>query len=146
MQEFLKNSGAWASDHAMKLPMPNRDQTPLDALYKEAVDLADRARGWFDGPGIAWRAALPVDAQALVATESLAITARLMAVMSWLLDPAQSDGNPARPFTIAPDGELHPASPLAGTPGGELAMASRQLIAKVAAHSAPDQSETGLWR
>ena len=117
--------------------MPNRPDPALEALYREAVDLADRARGWFDGPGIAWRAALPIDAQAHAATESLAITARLMAAMSWLLDPSHAIGHPPRPFAATPDRHPDTPTPLADTPGDDLARASRQLVEKIAALAAP---------
>jgi len=107
----------------------------LESLYAEAVALADRARRWFDGPGVAWRASLPVDARALVATESLATTARLMAVMSWLLDPARPGGTAARraflPAAEAP--ELPADSPLRGTPGADIAQSARALLARVSA-------------
>ena len=116
--------------------MSNRATVSLETLYREAVDLADRARAWFDGPGVAWRAALPVDAQARAATESLAITARLMAVMSWLLDPAQSADTPLRTFAVRAEPVQPLASPLAGTPGEALAEGSRRLVEKVAALAA----------
>lgn len=140
----------------------NRQQQAIDALYREAVDLADHARRWFDGPGVAWRKALPVDAQAAVAIESLGTTARLMAVMAWLLDPAQSaSAGAAKPggLVAADEGELSSESPLAGTPGGEIAAATRRLVAKVAAMVPPPPpdsplpdaapspaADAGLWR
>ncbi len=119
----------------------------LDRLYHDAVELADRARGWFDGPGRAWRAGLPVAMQAAVATESLATTARLMAAMAWLLDPAHTINAP-KPFVA--DAGAAPAGdgPLAGTPGGEIALASQQLVARLAAlaPAAPAPGmETSIW-
>jgi hypothetical protein len=112
--------------------MAQDNRSALDAFYRRAVELADQARGWFDGPGVEWRAGLPVDAQAAVAVESLGTTARLIAVMSWLLDPAQGA---ARPPAFAPsvDPDLPTDSPLTGTIGGEIAMASRGLAAEIAA-------------
>ena len=120
----------------------------IDMLYSEAVALADQARGWFDGAGQHWRQQLPPDAQALVATEGLEVTSRLMAVMSWLLDPAHGhdglahghdgsadghEGPAMRPF-LAETGADRPLLPvLAGTPSGDIALASRQLAARVAA-------------
>jgi hypothetical protein len=123
---------------ALQPTMPNRQPTALDALYREAIALADQARGWFDGPGIAWRAALPVAARTAVAVESLAITARLMAVIAWLLDPAHSGGVAVQPFH-APrnDRALPPASPLIGTPGGDIARQSHDLVARVLALAPP---------
>lgn len=114
--------------------MDQRHQA-IEALYRDAIDLADGARRWFDGPGLAWRAGLPPAAQAAVATESLAITARLMAIMAWLLDPAHSGpdaaGRVLRPFILAPPPPLPAASPLDGTPGADIARGSRQLVARV---------------
>lgn len=111
----------------------------IDTLYREAVDLADQAWVWFDGPGMAWRRGLPVDAQAAVAIESLAITARLMAVMAWLLDPAHLTISAASaPLVLDPDDERGPAV-LAGTIGGVITAASRRLAAKVAIMAATDK-------
>ncbi len=113
--------------------MGQADRQVIEDLYSEAVALADRARTWFDGPGGKWRAGLPVDAQALVATESLGVTSRLMAVMSWLLDPAHAaDGAPLRAF-VAENADVAPLPPLAGTKGGDIVIASRQLASRIAA-------------
>lgn len=111
-------------------------QQELEALYRQVVDLGDRARGWFDGPGQAFRAALPIEAQAEVAVESLGTTARLLAVMSWLLDPLHETGTcPA--FAVEDSlPELPAGSPLAGTPGGEIARASRRLVGEARALAA----------
>lgn len=105
----------------------------IDLLYDQVVDLGDRARGWFDGPGKLWRASLPVDAQAAIAVESLGTTARLLAVMAWLLDPAQisgdAQGQPRPAFCLDVDPvELPPRSPLAGTPGEAIAVGARRLV------------------
>lgn len=108
----------------------------LEALYHDVVAHADRARAWFDGPGVAWRAGLPPVSQAEVAIESLAITGRLMFVMSWLLDPAHLHGGAPRAFAPPAEPPLPPASPLLGTPGGEIAEASRRLVAKAGALAA----------
>ena len=106
----------------------------LETLYRQAVDLGDQARSWFDGPGTAWRASLPSDGRAAVATESLATTSRLLGVMAWLLDPAQMTGDQCPPLPISDDGTDLPAgSPLAGTPGGVVAVAARQLVRDAAA-------------
>lgn len=66
----------------------------IDALYRDAIRLAEATRGWIDGPGRPWRAALPPAARAAVATQSLAITARLMAIIAWSIDPAHTDPDP----------------------------------------------------
>ena len=114
--------------------MAQDDRSALDALYRQAVGLADRALGWFDGPGVEWRAGLPVDAQAAVAVESLGTTARLIAVMSWLLDPAQG-GARSPAFVAAADPDLPADSPLTGTIGGQIAAASRRLAVEIAARA-----------
>ncbi len=103
------------------------------ALYDEAVMLADRARGWFDGPGQAWRRRLSPDNQALVAIESLGTTARLMAVMAWLLDPRGEAalGTAAAPAGLAEPGPI--AAVLQGVAGGEIAARSRDLAARTRA-------------
>lgn len=109
---------------------PNSD---LETIYRQVVDLGQQARGWFDGPGTAWRAELPIEAQAIVATESLRTTARLLGMMSWLLDPAHAEGR--RPdFLLADDLQAQAAdSPLVGTPGGEIVDETRRLVAVLAA-------------
>ena len=113
--------------------MDHANRQAVEALYREAVVLGDRARAWFDGPGAGWRAGLPVDAQAQVATESLAVTSRLMAAMAWLLDPVHAaDGLPLPPFA-AESADIAPPASLAGTPGGDIIVASRRLCARIAA-------------
>lgn len=118
-------------------------QAEMDALYHDVVALGDQARGWFDGPGLAWRKQLPVPEQTAVATESLATTARLMAVMAWLLDPAQADGvnAPLRRLVIDPaaDGPMPPV--LEAVAGGQISMATRQLLARAEALAVPAAEE-----
>lgn len=126
--------------------MTNQHAGAIEALYDEAMRLGDQARGWFDGAGMAWRNALPVDAQARVAVESLAITARLMAVMSWLLDPIHAGGNTVRPFPAFHDVPMPDASPLAGTVGGDIARLSRELLAKAVALGSFTSTDSGVWR
>lgn len=107
-------------------------QDAMDALYRDVVVLGDKARTWFDGPGLSWRGQLPIAEQAAVATESLATTARLMAVMAWLLDPAQAGGTAPtlRPLVIDAAADQPLPGVLAPVPGGEIALASRQLVAR----------------
>lgn len=109
----------------------------LDLLYRDTIATGEAARGWFDGPGLAWRAAQPPAVQAQAAMEGLAITARLMAVMTWLLDPAHG-GQPTRLQPLRHDDPLPFADdhPLAATPGGAIARTSRQLLARAEALSA----------
>ncbi|WP_353217984.1 DUF1465 family protein, partial [Sandarakinorhabdus sp.] len=102
-------------------------QAQLEALFRDTHSCGRAAREWFDGPGAAWRAAQPPEAQALCAMESLAVTGRLLAVMNWLLDPANS-GAPARLTALRHDDRLQLPDdhPLAATPGGAIARTSRQ--------------------
>ena len=97
------------------------------------MTLGDKARGWFDGPGRAWRAALPVAERTAVATESLAMTARLMAVMAWVLDPAQDSGEAGAAAGHRSGGRRPGAGVLHGQAGGDIALASRQLVARAEA-------------
>lgn len=110
----------------------------IDALYRDAVRLAEDARSWFDGPGRPWRAALPPAARAAVATQSLAITARLMAVIAWSLDPAHTD-----PAAAPPPWPHTGFAGIAGLPAPspplQLAEATRRLSDRVAALAAPQK-------
>lgn len=114
--------------------------TRLETLYREVLDLGDRARRWFDGPGLSWRAGLAVDGQAAVAIESLNTTARLLAAMAWLLDPAQARAAPAAVAVDAEPETLPPGSPLANTPGGEVAVATRVLLRRIRSMAGPEDS------
>ncbi len=57
----------------------------VDALYVEAMVLADEARSYFDGPGDKDRESLNVLARVSFSCESLKVTTRLMHVIAWLL-------------------------------------------------------------
>lgn len=114
----------------------NDHQLAVEALYREAVTVAERARRWFDGPGATWRATLDTAEQALVATESLATTARLLAIIAWTLDPRQATAMPA---FVQSDTDTSVAPPLLGTPGGDLAAAARRLTARAVALTAEAQ-------
>lgn len=111
-------------------------QAAIDTLYRDVVALGDKARGWFDGPGLAWRAELPVAERTAVATESLATTARLMAVMAWVLDPAHGGAAPVRRLVIDPAADGPLPSVLQGQVGGDIALASRHLVARAEALAA----------
>ena len=126
-------TGATGGDHGTSVRMKSWSPAELDALYREAVSLADRARGWFDGQGVAWRNALPARARAAVATESLATTARLMAVIAWSLDRGHAVGDADRPgFAFQLGTALAGANALANSPGAEIVEASRRLVARIA--------------
>ncbi len=118
--------------------MESQASAELDSLYREAVELADRSRGWFDGPGLAWREALPPPLRAGAATEALAITARLMACMAWLLDRNHMLPNGRSPtLAFPPDADLSLAAALGVSPGADIAAASRRLVARIAALAGP---------
>ena len=57
----------------------------IATLYRDAMRLAEAARGYFDRDGSAARQALAPEARTAVATESIRVTARLLTVISWLL-------------------------------------------------------------
>ncbi|WBH16912.1 DUF1465 family protein [Sphingomonas radiodurans] len=57
----------------------------IDALYVEAMVLADDARSYFDDGGRAEREALEPMARVTFSCESLKVTTRLMHVIAWLL-------------------------------------------------------------
>jgi len=114
----------------------------LDMLYRDTLACGEAARNWFDGPGLAWRAGQPPAAQAAAALESLGVTARLLAVMTWLLDSAHSkEGLAGTPSQLKPLRHQESLSfsddhPLAATPGGAIARSSRQVLARAEALSA----------
>ena len=108
----------------------------VDPIYAEALKLADAARGYFDGPGIAERAQLPDAARTATALESLRITTRLIAIVSWgLLQQAIRNGEVAAQADrglSAPDADV--ALDLLPARARGLAVASRDLFAR--AHAA----------
>jgi regulator of CtrA degradation len=111
----------------------------VDALYVEAMVLADEARSYFDTQGRDDRLALaPVDRVGF-SCESLKVTTRLMHVIAWLLtqravaagelSEAQA-GESERRLGSAPDTdrELFPRLP---EPAAELVRASEELYLRV---------------
>jgi regulator of CtrA degradation len=57
----------------------------VDALYTEAMLLADEARGYFDSWGRQERDGLPPETRVFFSCEALRVTTRLMHVIAWLL-------------------------------------------------------------
>jgi regulator of CtrA degradation len=111
----------------------------VDALYVEAMVLADEARSYFDTQGRDDRLSLdPVDRVGF-SCESLKVTTRLMQVIAWLLtqravaagelSPAQA-GETDRRLGPAPDTDraLFPRLPEAAA---ELVRASEELYGRV---------------
>ena len=61
------------------------DRRFVDALYTDAMLLADEARAYFDEAGRAEREALDPLARVTFSCESLKVTTRLMHVIAWLM-------------------------------------------------------------
>ncbi|KQR81339.1 DUF1465 family protein [Sphingomonas sp. Leaf343] len=61
------------------------DRRFVDALYTDAMLLADEARAYFDEAGRAEREALDPFARVTFSCESLKVTTRLMHVIAWLM-------------------------------------------------------------
>ncbi|WP_106639524.1 DUF1465 family protein [Allosphingosinicella vermicomposti] len=94
----------------------------IDALYADAMALADRARAYFDSEGRADRMALDPLIRVGFSCESLKVTTRLMHVIAWLLNQRAVESGemtpddairPERRLGDAPDvdGELMPLLP-----------------------------------
>ncbi len=69
----------------------------IDALYVEAMVLADEARSYFDESGRGERDALDPFVRVTFSCESLKITTRLMHVIAWLLTQRAVDAGELRP-------------------------------------------------
>jgi regulator of CtrA degradation len=111
----------------------------VDALYVEAMVMADEARSYFDTLGRDDRLSLdPIDRVGF-SCESLKVTTRLMHVIAWLLTQRavaageisdRQAGEPERRLGDAPltDRELFPRLPAAAA---ELVRASEELFDRV---------------
>ncbi len=87
----------------------------IDALYVDAMLLADEARAYFDEGGRADREALDPMARVGFSCESLKVTTRLMHVIAWLLTQrAVAVGE------MAPGDALDPARRLGPAPASDL--------------------------
>jgi regulator of CtrA degradation len=111
----------------------------VDALYVEAMVLADEARSYFDTQGRDDRLVLDPRDRVGFSCESLKVTTRLMHVIAWLLTQravgagelsAAQAGESERRLGSAPetDGELFPRLPQAAA---ELVRASEELYGRV---------------
>lgn len=69
----------------------------IDALYVEAMLLADEARAYFDEAGRAEREALEPMLRVSFSCESLKVTTRLMHVIAWLLTQRAVQAGELRP-------------------------------------------------
>ncbi|MCJ7420312.1 DUF1465 family protein [Sphingomicrobium astaxanthinifaciens] len=94
----------------------------VDALYREAMLLADEARAYFDVEGRRDRAELPAAARVAFAGESLKVTTRVMHIVAWLLTQKAIEGGEIARGTSAvqerrlghanpPEADLLPALP-----------------------------------
>jgi regulator of CtrA degradation len=86
----------------------------IDALYTEAMLLADEARAYFDEVGRDERDLLDAMTRVVFSCESLKVTTRLMHVIAWLLTqravdagelPARDALDPSRRLGTAPDSD-----------------------------------------
>jgi regulator of CtrA degradation len=83
----------------------------IDALYVDAMLLADEARAYFDEGGRAEREALDPMARVGFSCESLKVTTRLMHVIAWLLTQRAVEAG-----EMAPREALDPARRLGPAP------------------------------
>lgn len=83
----------------------------VDALYVDAMLLADEARSYFDEDGRAEREALSPDDRVAFSCESLRVTTRLMHVIAWLLTRRAVDAAAA----LDPSRRLSAGNPVAAT-------------------------------
>jgi regulator of CtrA degradation len=118
----------------------------IDALYTEAMVLADEARAYFEHHSKADRERLDSFARVIFSCESLKVTTRLMHVLSWLLvqraiEYGQIDEEGARSsqerIGVAADSDM---PSLALLPDGAIALieSSRDLYARVCRLEAAD--------
>ena len=103
----------------------------IEAMYRDAIQLAEASRGYFERDGAMARAALSPEARIEVATESVRITARLLHVVTWLLrhqDPVAGDASaPALAEIIA----APPFSTAFPEAGRRIAVAVRELYDRI---------------
>jgi regulator of CtrA degradation len=76
-----------------------------EALYTEAMLLADETRSYLDGQGQADRAALEPRDRVLFACETLNATTRLMQVIAWLLVRRAPEGGAGQRLGTAPSAD-----------------------------------------
>jgi regulator of CtrA degradation len=109
----------------------------VDALYTEAMVLADEARACFERVNAEARGAMTPINRIVLSCESLKVTTRLMHILSWLLaqraaEMGQADNDGAvRRIGVADDSDM---AELEDLPGDALNVieASRELYARVA--------------
>lgn len=100
-----------------------------DALYVEAMLLADEARGYFDEGSRTEREALPPMARVAFSCESLKVTTRLMHVIAWLLTQRAVAAGEIRPRdALDPARRLGDAPVTAGDALSDMPAGARKLI------------------
>lgn len=105
----------------------------VDALYTEAMVLADEARGYFDQHGRAEREALPPLLRVGFSCESLKATTRLMHIIAWLLTRrAVEAGEIGEIDAAAPDRRLGHAAASDAMATAALPEAARAIVAATA--------------
>lgn len=101
------------------------------ALHRDTIAASEAARRWLDGPGGLWGEELPLEPSLVTSMEALGVTTRLLAVMHWLLDPANDDGVTMQISIDYPEPEPLPAdNPLVATDCDPIALASRQILVR----------------
>ncbi|MBV9840289.1 MAG: DUF1465 family protein [Sphingomonadaceae bacterium] len=102
----------------------------VNALYTEAMLLADDARAYFDEHGRAEREALPPMLRVGFSCESLKVTTRLMHVIAWLLTRRAVEAGELSAEQLAdPERRLGEAAPSDAIMVDGLPEHARQLIA-----------------
>lgn len=91
----------------------------VDALYLDAMLLADEARGYFEAVGRSEREALDPAARVDFACESLRVTTRLTHVIAWLLTQRAVEAG-----ELVPRQALHPSRRL-----GDAAVSDEKTVA-----------------
>ena len=128
-------------DDSFDPPGPEARITPrlVDALYTEAMVLADEARAYFDDVGKEERLTLEPFARVGFACESLKVTTRIMHIVAWLLtqraiesgDVPQRDGRRVeRRLGHAQDSDALVVAQLPDS-ARKLILASSELYARV---------------
>ena len=101
----------------------------IDALYTDAMVLADEARAYFDESGRQEREALTPMMRVAFSCESLKVTTRLMHVIAWLLTQrAVEAGEMAESDALDPSRRLGDAPPIDEAVVAQLPDSAKDLI------------------
>ncbi len=123
MAAFITLGGSWWLWHRKAMNGLHESRLHhrlVDALYSEAMVLADEARTYFDEAGRAEREALDPLIRVSFSCESLKVTTRLMHVIAWLLTQrAVQSGE------LQPRDALDPSRRLGDAPVTEQALLDR---------------------